>query len=166
MAPTAKTRDAAPDPVTVSIASCVGATRRLPSRTVDLATLLRELGNRLVGRPRGSHAAAHAPVMPEQREMSKSARAEISLGMTVHRLRPTNQIIHRSLRHLASQRNSRTISQRCISSTTGCSNKTNLTPQVPLSCQPAAKYLSSLALHLPSLINLSKLSCSAPLSGR
>jgi len=52
---------------------------KLAMQTLDLATRLFELSDRLVLRPRRWRVVAHAPVMPEPRDMYKTDRAEIAI---------------------------------------------------------------------------------------
>lgn len=52
---------------------------KLALQSLDLATRLLELRDRLVLRPRGWRVLAHAPVMPEPREMYKTERSKIAI---------------------------------------------------------------------------------------
>src|SRR5229473_5598171 len=52
---------------------------KLAMQTLDLATRLFELSDRLVLRPRRWRVVAHAPVMPEPRDMYKTDRSEIAI---------------------------------------------------------------------------------------
>src|SRR5712691_9036958 len=52
---------------------------KLALQTLDLPTRLLELKDRLVLRPRGWRVVAHAPVMPEPRDMYKTERSEIAI---------------------------------------------------------------------------------------
>jgi hypothetical protein len=52
---------------------------KLALQPLDLATRLLELKDRLVLRPRGWRVVAHAPVMPEPRDMYKTERSDIAI---------------------------------------------------------------------------------------